>query len=323
MRRVALERPDDVAAHLIYADALIEAGDSLGEVMQRQCLDPNAEAPYGLGRRLLGRLFPYVESWRIVRGFLREVRVRRVTPRNYRRATGRPEWEGVTSISFARSPASRTGRLPAREACELLVHPVCRLVREVLELDDETFRLLSDAERSFERVSVDILRWPTHLFNPLNFSIKGLELTCARRTVEAVNWLLTVGRPLLDRVETLVLENGGYAPLWLLSVGDTRLARLESGPISATRDELGWRVRMTPPRFTGAGAYGDVRELLRAIEGASPVLSALEIHMPDYGPEVLERVRLAARGVAFTLVLTGRAEQLVEPVQPSADDIPF
>ena len=321
MRRAALERPDDVATHLIYADALMEVGDPLGELMHRQCLDPKAEAPYALVRRLLGRLSPYVESWRVVRGFLREVRVRRVTPRDFRRLIGRPEWDGVTALSFARGATVRTQRLPALEVFELISHPMCRGLRDVIDLDDETLRRVADVSRSFARLGVQLHSLRDGPFGPVMLWAKVLELS---RGNNSIDWMLGSGRPLLERVEALKLTETGPEPLMLLHDAGERLTSIEAPHVSATRVGSRWRVSLTPARFTEQTVYWDVPRLVAAVRAVATRLASLEIQVPDYGPAVLDRIRLAARDVDFTLVLTGPAEQLVSGLYTEADaDCPF
>lgn len=324
LRRAALERPDDLATHLVYADALMEVGDPLGEVMRRQCADPAVEAPYDVARRLLGRLYPYVERWRVVRGFLREVRLRRVTPRNFRRAAGRPEWEGVTSISFARGRTVRTSRLPAPAVVDLLSHPVCRSVREVLDLDDETLRRLAGAPRSFERVSTNFFHWRRQPGDPIQLKVRMLEFTSDRQVTDAIGWLLADGRPLFDSVSELLLPDPGYLPLSLLPVAGPQLRRLDALQVHATRDGERWRVLLTPPWFPPGGLAWDLPVLEEAIRDAVPCSSSLEVQMPDYGPAVLDRVRLAARDLDFTLTLTGPAEPWLSGQGADGDaDSPF
>ena len=177
LRRAAAERPDDVALHLVYSDALSEAGDPLGELIHRQCFDPQAEVPEELSRRLLGCLYGRVERFRIVRGFLREVRLGRVSPRETRRMIGAPEWVGVTALSFARGATVRTQRLPAVELFDLINHPACHGLREVTDLDDETLRRLADVSRTFDRLGVQLHPLRDGPFGPVKLRAKVLRLS--------------------------------------------------------------------------------------------------------------------------------------------------
>lgn len=321
LRRAAMARPEDLALHLVYSDALSDAGDPLGELIQRQCVDPETEIPEAMSRQVLGALHGHAVGWRIVRGFLREVRLKRTSPRELRQLVGRPEWDGVTALSFARGATVRTQRLPDLEIFDLISHPMCSGLREVTDLDDETLRRVADVSRSFDRLGVQLHPLRDGLFGPVMLWAKVLKLSHGNNSIE---WMLGAGRPLLERVEALELADKGPDPLMLLHDAGERLTSIEAPHVSATRVGLRWRVILTPARFTEHSVYWDVPQLVAAVRAVAARLASLEIRMPDYGPAVLDRIRLAARDVDFNLVLTGPAAQLVSSLYTDADaDSPF
>lgn len=70
------DRPEDDAVRLVYADALIEAGDPRGEFIVRQLRgDPAGDLVARYGRRWLGELAPLLAEYRFERGFLAAARV--------------------------------------------------------------------------------------------------------------------------------------------------------------------------------------------------------------------------------------------------------
>lgn len=305
LRQQALAHPADAAVLRVYADALLEAGDALGEFIHAQQRDPDAEVPYAVLRSLLGPLHGRTEHVEVLGGALRVVRLARVTPRELRRLTGRAEWEGVTTLSFARGPTARTRRLPALEAFGLLTHPVCRGLREVLDLDDETFRRLADCERSYERVGLlteaNLAQPPVA---PLNLRLRVLEVASAPADQHRLGaWLLAGGRRLLGCALQLVVNVGGAQALRLLPEAGHSLARLEGPDFVATREGGRWAVVLRPPahEFEGSLQAGVLGEAISAAAGA---LASLEVHAVDRGWSLSPLREAGSRVERFSLVVS-------------------
>jgi len=303
LRRECAQRPEDRALHLVYADALTEAGDELGQLIMAQAADPAARVPDDLQRRLLGRLVNAAEDCAIELGLLRYVRLRRVTPREFTRLTGRREWEGVRDIGFGRGRKWSTSLLPAREVVDLLTHPVLGALRQVTELDAASFLLLCRCELSLERVTVvGVGRWNISIPAPL-LRMKELGLKALNNARDAPDWLVSTGRPIYETLEAIRLYGWSYEELALLHEPPPRLRRVLGPCTEAMLQADGWHVRLDPMRAAERhGGFGTaLDEVQQAIERYGHEMAGLTLLLPNPGTDLVERLKSSAAGVPLTI----------------------
>ena len=313
LREAVLARPGDVETLLVYADALTEAGDPMGEIIHRQQLDPTYVTPDGIGKKQLGVLAKHLKHYRVVNGFLRAVTLNRLPPLQLKKLIGRPEWATVESLSFSRGLRPATQRLASAETVELITHPACASLKEVLDLDDGTTRRLAGLNRHFERVGlIEVPHISGRPVTDTRWSVGTLEVSM----YSPVNWLGGPGRPLLDGVRKLKLHRGDCAALELVGVLSPRLERIEAPGLLATRTGERWTAKLTPLfKNANEGHYG-VAGLVGGIALAVPFLEHLEIRIPDHGPETVRRIREAAEGVSLDLVSEGHGAYLSSHFYP-------
>jgi hypothetical protein len=306
LRQLALGQPGDAAAHLVYADALLEAGVAEGELIARMCAGLES-APLPMIERLLGRLRASAEDWTIERGFLRSVGLRRITPTEFTRLTGRHEWEGVTSVRISRGASQRP--LGASQVTGLLTHPVMRMLRAVEGIDQPTFLALCAHPLSLDRLGVtDNLMWRSPPMPEPRLRVRHLSLRLWSSVSEINEWLMGAGSPLISELESVHVEGFHDEDLdWLAVTVAPRLTRVTGRTTSATRDEDRWSVTLDPCRGISEGeeVRWALRDLPRQIARCAPFTSRLVLRLPGVGEEWLEPIRRAALVVPTTFESTG------------------
>ncbi|HEY1547719.1 MAG TPA: TIGR02996 domain-containing protein [Kofleriaceae bacterium] len=244
--------PDDIAARLVYADALADAGDPRGEFIARQCRGDEARDLLAVHRnRWLGALAPILhpKGSEFVNGFLTTARVRDETPAKLRNAVGDPVWSTVVEIDFVRGEAG-----PANA---IIKSPVMCTLYTVYNLESDAFAALCSSARPlplrtitahaspyFERLddtsSTELATAIEHA--PGLPALRHLVLTADSHLYHPpyLRWLLA--SQLVGRLELLELEGfGGNDPDWADVVRDAHpgLGRLVINNIRVPRDEHG------------------------------------------------------------------------------------
>ena len=105
MRETVLANPDDELALQVYADALLERGDPLGEVVRVAAQHPFPRLAHPSEHFIAGRLASSLIDLTLERTVMTAVTLRRLTPRGFARITGRREWHSMRA-----APTHRHGR---------------------------------------------------------------------------------------------------------------------------------------------------------------------------------------------------------------------
>lgn len=304
LRRLAVDAPDDEAAHLVYADALLEAGDPRGDVIVQQCRDPDWFPSEAQLAHLAGPLYPHAEAFGVKRGMLRTLAQRRRTPTQLRRLVGRPAWDSIEALEFS---LGRSGRpLPTAPVVDLVTHPVCRRLRSLYGLHVAHLCALRCWPRTLDVVfaSMEGEGPPGDLdATPTRLRIHELVVLGAWEGVEPVAWLMTGGRPLLDGVEALVLLGEGFQVLELIADAPAGLARVSSDCATGVRGRDGWDLTLVPAPMPSLFhfASGDdflfaAGELVRRLHGR---VASLCVAGMDLGLEVASGMRTLGVPVRF------------------------
>lgn len=280
LRTAALANPDDLTTLRIYADALIELGDPEGE---RILLTVNDEFPLEATWRddhLLGRLRRAVRGCTVFRGLLWDVTLARVTPREFTRLIGRPEWRTVRTLHFLRGRLSTTQSLPAWECAQLVSHPVMESLRQVTGFDLRALELLGGRHRPvpIEGINVRCIPYDMGPEGPLDAlpSLRRLALNdCTERTVGPL-----LAAPFWRRLRTLELSfhHGrvparSFAPLLL---ADSQLEFVRFGPCTAVRERDGWSLTIDATGLWAEALVIELEQVGERISRLDLVTSGLE-----------------------------------------------
>lgn len=247
LRQAAIERPDDESVHLVYADALLEAGDPLGELIVAQCRDPHRIPNEEEFARAAGPLYRAGAAFGVRRGILRTILLKRVTPTQLRRLVGKPAWEPVFAIEFGRGRCARAW--PTQPLVDLVTHPVCRRLSELYFLHLEGLVRLLPIDRRFELVHVDVndeTQYPELAETSVQLKIRELVIDCAWPTDRPLHWLLGPGSRVLEAAESLALSSHGFDVVELIPNAPPSLVRLSSEKVIATRSATGWDLVLVP-----------------------------------------------------------------------------
>ena len=304
LRRTAAALPDDEAAHRVYADALMEAGDPLGDFIAAQCTAPSLDVPGALWRRVAGPLRRFSDDVVVRRGLLREVHLRRLTPTEYQRLIGHPAWDTVRAVAFRRSRRART--LPAQLVTALLAHPVCGHVRDVGGLDFNTFVALTGQPLALDVVGVedDVVDFRRSAGTSLQLRTLGV---CTTSPGSYREWLLGAGRRVFESLETLVFYAWPYEELSFLEVAPARLTRLVGRRTESVRREGRWHLMFEP--LPGPAEWGVGQMLTRAeeaLERHAHHFASITLRVPDMGRAATGHLVARAQGVPVRVELQGR-----------------
>lgn len=307
LRRHVLEHPEDLAAHLVLADALSEQGDAWGDYIGARVRGEPAALTEALKTRLLGRLEEHLSWWDVRCGFLRTARLAPMTVRAFRQLAGLSEWQGITRLGLpARLQPSPTGvfAMPVDAVRTLLTHPSCAQVQEVEGLGFGAFLELCELDRRYERVELSQLpKWGLHA--PLHqgalavgeLVLRGSDVTLA----SAVAWLKTWGRAVFDRIERFRVEGPRAAGVeWLTGRAGTAARQLIGPDWSAAREAGGWHVELRgvvpPSGMEGLAALAMLPGLCAAMSRLAPAATRFTMHLPDLDEGSLRQLREAAAG---------------------------
>lgn len=320
LRRRALTHPEDVAAHLVFADALLSEGDELGAYISATILHGDAELSEELRTRLLGRLRDCTDGWELDYGFLRTVLLAPMRVQTFRSLIGLGEWEGVNHLALPFRSGRRDRAMPAEDVLELVRHPVCSQLRILENLDFDPFITLCDADRTFQRLELVLPRWGVN--TPLTTgALQVDELVLRGEFLDAaVGWLRTWGRPVFDRVVNLSTDAVGTRGLQLVTNRPgASLQRVLSPNWSATREGKAWHFDLNTVGLHLMSLFQTTQlcDLMRT--QLAPLASRFTVRVPDFPEQELQRIRDAAQGVPVEFHTTGPWPQL--PI--GDDDAPF
>lgn len=297
LRALALERPDDDAAHLVYADALMEEGDPLGHLIAAQIRTPSAPVPDDVLRRIAGplRRFGRLE---VRRGFLREVHMRRMTPTEYDRVIGHPAWDTVQVVGFARS--KRVPSLPAARVVALLSHAVCRNVHRVEGVDRGTFLALTRLPLGLTSMAIDVGSLSPRDVVGDALPLRSLEMEVYSPLLLG-QWFASAGRPVLDTLEELRVDTLPWFELEVLQHAPARLQRLVGPRSESVRRDGRWHLTLEPlaPNADRIGPM--LREAEDALERHASLFASITLRVPDIGSLAIERFVRLANGVPVTV----------------------
>jgi len=145
--------PDDDAARLVYADALLEHGDPRGEliVLQVSGGDPDRERELldAHANTWLGELAPIVKSFRFERGFLAACTVAAKHRATFEGVSAHPMWSTVRELTIE----AEIGEV--EKAWGAAEHAVAQLSMDRVRVRVATVEVtLVCAERAYHRVEV-------------------------------------------------------------------------------------------------------------------------------------------------------------------------
>ena len=253
--------PDDLAARLVYADALSDAGDPRGELIALQCRGANDLASRAREAELvaahrdawLGKLAPILEPspTELVNGFLTNARVKRVPRPKLTKLVGDPMWSTVAQLEFdanvggivmKHGPVVRGPKVPA---AAIMLAPVMRVLRSVRGIDGDVFLTLCRDGKALPIESIDAITYPllerdaSDVWRVADEPRSAIELARGLPALRRLSlhgypcdrpdlrWLL--GSPLAGRLEVLQLDNfGGDLEQW---VAMSRAAHPELGEL--------------------------------------------------------------------------------------------
>lgn len=316
LRRTVIERPDDEAAALVYADALLDVGDPLGELIAAQCRNPNMPVSEEMYARVAGPLYRAGEAFGVRRGILRTIALRRLTPTKLRRLVGSPAWETVDAIEFRRGRRARS--LPTGPVFDLVTHPNCSRVTQLYSLHIEGLVALLPVRRSYEIVHVEVDDHTVYpdVSEPVRVSIQQLVIGSFYPRDEPLDWLFAHGRRALDAAETLVLPTPLFEALDVLVIAPSTLRRVSSARAGATRTDDGWAVTVMP-HDPGRPTMWEFTTLPQVVDAVVPLLrhadvpvASLTICGTNLGPEVGEAIQAAAPGIPVRLEWAGPVVEL-------------
>jgi hypothetical protein len=324
LRHRALNHPEDIDAHLVFADALLTQGDELGAYISAMLMRGDGELTPGLETRLLGRLKDCVYFWDLESGFLRAVGLSQLRVQTFRSLIGVSEWEGVNRLALNTRIGRRGHPLPSADVLRLVTHPSCSHLRILERLDFEAFVGLCEVTRQFERLQVvGAPQWGVN--TPLaKAALRVTELELEGQGIDApVAWLRTWGRAVFDRVE--VLRIGLVAAQGLELVANRpgqSMKQVISRDWSATREGKAWHfdLRLVGNSVMALYQSGQLRELMRV--RLSPIASRFTVHVPELPGDELARIRGAAEGVPIELQVEG-AWRSLEDIVAAGEDAPF
>lgn len=299
LRTIALQNPDDEAAHDALGQALLTHGDDLltWSGSGPRSHPDDAALPLHLESRLVGRLLRRVRHYVVRRGFLRMVELSPLRARDFLPLVGLPEWEGVTAVSL---PAQ--GAWPTGLARRFVEHPVCGQLRAIDHLDLDAFQALCATDRSFERLTID--RVPSSDFGtegPVGLRVRNLALRGDAAPRGVLRWFTLHGADVWARLEVLRLTGTALEldPATLLLRAPPSLRLVDTSEWVAAREPGGWRVEL----YEGSRAPGRsfVERLLATLPGLLPIANRVVVHLParDAG----ERGRLEACAAGNLVVL--------------------
>jgi uncharacterized protein (TIGR02996 family) len=216
--------PDDLAARLVYADALNDLGDPRGELIARQCSGDDARELLAVHRKTwLGALAPVLhpDGREFVNGFLTIARIRDVAPTKLRAVVGDPMWSTVVQIDFVRGEAG--------PATAIIKSPVMRALRGAHGLDSDAFAALCSSTRPlplrsisahaspfFERLDEQASDLTTAIEQARGLpALRRLVLTADSNTYDPPYLCWLIASPLAGRLEVLELKGfGGSEHAW-------------------------------------------------------------------------------------------------------------
>lgn len=321
LRQLVLDRPNDEAAHLIYADALMENGDPLGEVIRWHCAHPDDALPPEQLRAAFGLLGRCAEDLGLVRGIPRYVRLRRVTPTLFGRLVGYPSWESVRSITFLRS--RRGWGLPTQSVVALLAHPVCSRVREVVDIHLPGLVHLAQQPLTYDRL-VLFDDPPTDyrrvLASPVRLRARALGLASRFRVPHMVRWMMNEGRELLRTAESVSAWCDLPDLLPLFEAELPQLQRISCAGADVWREGGRWHLTVDPLKASGAldspavgRALAEFEALLSRYAG---VLASVTLAGPDLGSAVASRFERCASAASFSYEWGTSPPSLTPPPPP-------
>ena len=181
MKAAVLADPDDLLTLQVYADALLELGDPLGEVVRAAAHHPFPRVAHASEHFIAGKLASSLIDLTLERAVMTAVTLRRLTPRGFARITGRKEWHSVRSIHFERGKTAKTQVLPVNEVVGLLTHPVMSSLREVTGFDQA---VLAELGTQPKRLPVEAVEGVTPVGPPREgVRATTVEVFVARRVV--------------------------------------------------------------------------------------------------------------------------------------------
>ena len=160
LRAAVFAAPEDDAPRQVYADALIEAGDLRGELIQLQLLPQRTPAQRTQVRTLLKR---YAEAWlgplhkllvpgfQFERGFLAEATLRARSTIPIRAAVGDPRWRTVERITLD----SGTDR----HVLAIVQHRVCRDLKHLSGIRSDELVEVVEKLPNLRSLSLDSAPW--------------------------------------------------------------------------------------------------------------------------------------------------------------------
>lgn len=318
MRAAVLANPDDVTLRQVLIDALLEVGDPMGEIMRASASD---EFPH-LGRPdelvLAGRLRPALHDFSVYRAALVAVTLKRLTPREYRRITGRPEWASVRSIHFGRGTYAPTQTLPVQEVATLVTHPVMTSLRELTGFDLEVLREIGTRPPALHLETLHVRCNEAHHFprEPLTSLTHVTRMTLENCQFE--HFIGLVNSPLMSQLRVLELnlrfEDVAEFLLAPLST-DSSLEMFRVGSWQGVREKAGWHLHIE----AAGNSFLSLGSLLPAV---GPSIHRLTIATQPLSDELRrETCDLAAtHGWELHLEETLRGPELVRLAD---DDAPF
>lgn len=153
LRQIAVERPDDVGAHLVFADALSDRGYPLGEFIVAQSQRPRLDVPEHIAVALTGALFETTSYLGVRLGILRGVAMQHVAPSRFRRFIGYPALDAVEWIDLRRWPSAL--QLLGADVAEFLRHPVLSRLTSVDGLSREALAELAPHALKMKSIAID------------------------------------------------------------------------------------------------------------------------------------------------------------------------
>jgi uncharacterized protein (TIGR02996 family) len=200
--------PASDEARLVYADALMDAGNAHGELIQLQLLPERSPDQIRRVRTLidthaadwLGPIHKVIASnGEFERGFLTGATLEARSAVSVRAALGDPRWQTVQRVAL---PSSGVPNVVS-----VLRHPVCNGITAVVDARSETLRELGDALPNLETLELVAEPWEWGM-PPPEGEARWAALQSVTLPDEALPWLpwITGGR----HVEVIVTEPAGW-----------------------------------------------------------------------------------------------------------------
>jgi len=310
LRQVAIEHPDDLHAHLVFADALLERGDPLGTFIVQQSQDRRAPLPEDIARRLTGSLCDAASYFWVRLGILRGLGLQHVSPSHVRRFIGHPVLASIDWVDLRRWPTANP--LPGDAVAEFLVHPVMRRLKVVEGLSFDALRHLAPHSLTLDSIVVVDRRGPVvhESARPMRLRAGRIHFTTADDDPWVVSLLSGSGRWALELCTEASFVTPAYEAFELMRVAPPSLQRISVTAAFVERAEDRWHLRLRPlDRGCCYGWTNSPGELLAAceqmLEDFQEFFSLVIIEGGDLGPDVAEQLQRMAPNVPIRFDWSG------------------